>query len=108
MSHHHELHRRVSQGPESRAGDRRDQKDARGASRLNALPGCEATGPASAPAPDPEGGRLLWHCRRGMKELDIILERFVRARLPLASRAERGLLAELLALPDPELAHYLL
>ena len=43
-----------------------------------------------------------------MKELDIVLERFVRARLPVASRAERGLLAELLALPDPELAHYLL
>ena len=43
-----------------------------------------------------------------MKELEIVLERFVRARLPLASRAERGLLAELLALPDPELAHYLL
>ena len=43
-----------------------------------------------------------------MKELDIILERFVRARLAVASRAERGLLAELLALPDPELAHYLL
>jgi antitoxin CptB len=60
------------------------------------------------PTPDPEGGRLLWHCRRGMKELDIVLERFVRARLAVASRAERGLLAQLLALPDPELAHYLL
>ena len=68
----------------------------------------EAAAPARAPAPDPEGGRLLWHCRRGMKELDILLERFVRARLPLASRGERGLLAELLALPDPELAQYLL
>jgi succinate dehydrogenase flavin-adding protein (antitoxin of CptAB toxin-antitoxin module) len=43
-----------------------------------------------------------------MKELDIMLERFVRARLAVASRAERGLLAELLALPDPELARYLL
>ena len=58
--------------------------------------------------PDPADGRLLWHCRRGMKELDLVLERFVRARLPLASSAERGLLAELLALPDPELAQYLL
>ena len=43
-----------------------------------------------------------------MKELDIVLERFVRARLAVASRAERGLLAQLLALPDPELARYLL
>jgi succinate dehydrogenase flavin-adding protein (antitoxin of CptAB toxin-antitoxin module) len=43
-----------------------------------------------------------------MKELDLVLERFVRARLALASRVERDLLAELLALPDPELAGYLL
>jgi antitoxin CptB len=57
---------------------------------------------------DIQARQLLWHCRRGMKELDIVLERFVRASLPLASRDERGLLAELLALPDPELAHYLL
>jgi antitoxin CptB len=68
----------------------------------------QAAATARTPAPDPEGGRLLWHCRRGMKELDIVLERFVRASLPLASRLERGLLAQLLALPDPELAQYLL
>jgi antitoxin CptB len=68
----------------------------------------EAAVPARAPAPDPEGGRLLWHCRRGMKELDVVLERFVRASLPRASAAERRLLAELLALPDPQLAQYLL
>jgi succinate dehydrogenase flavin-adding protein (antitoxin of CptAB toxin-antitoxin module) len=43
-----------------------------------------------------------------MKELDLVLERFARASLPLASSAERGLLAQLLALPDPVLAGYLL
>lgn len=59
-------------------------------------------------APDPEAGRLLWRCRRGMKELDLVLERFARATLPMASPAERGVLAELLELPDPVLAQYLL
>ncbi|GAC1456747.1 MAG: hypothetical protein PVS2B3_12770 [Steroidobacteraceae bacterium] len=59
-------------------------------------------------APEPADGRLLWHCRRGMKELDVVLERFVRASLPRASAAERRLLAQLLALPDPELAECLL
>ena len=59
-------------------------------------------------APDPEAGRLLWRCRRGMKELDLVLERFARATLPKASAAERGVLAELLELPDPVLAQYLL
>lgn len=29
--------------------------------------------------------RLKWHCRRGMKELDVLLERFLeRERRPLA------------------------
>ncbi len=37
-----------------------------------------------------------------------MLERFVRASLPQASGSERRLLAKLLALPDPELAQYLL
>jgi antitoxin CptB len=59
-------------------------------------------------ASDPEARRLLWHCRRGMKELDLVLERFARATLPAASHAERGVLAELLELPDPVLADYLL
>ncbi|MFI4879403.1 MAG: succinate dehydrogenase assembly factor 2 [Steroidobacterales bacterium] len=98
MPHHHELHRCLPEGPEPRPRHRRDQEDARGAHQLNALPA----------APDPADGRLLWHCRRGMKELDVVLERFVRASLPHASGAERHLLAQLLALPDPELAEYLL
>jgi antitoxin CptB len=43
-----------------------------------------------------------------MKELDLLLERFVREGLPQASAAEQGAFAELLALPDPQLAGYLL
>jgi antitoxin CptB len=57
---------------------------------------------------DPEAGRLLWRCRRGMKELDVLLERYVRSRLPVASSEERQVLTRLLELPDPLLADYLL
>jgi antitoxin CptB len=57
---------------------------------------------------DPEQRRLLWRCRRGLKELDVLLERYARAALPHASPDERRLLARLLELPDPELAQFLL
>jgi antitoxin CptB len=51
--------------------------------------------------------RLLWRCRRGMKELDVMLERFAREALPAPGR-ERAAFGRLLELPDPELAGYLL
>jgi antitoxin CptB len=57
---------------------------------------------------DLQARRLLWRCRRGMKELDVMLERFARGRLAQASREERASLEELLTLPDPVLAGYLL
>ena len=69
------------------------------------------------PANSPDGGaagldaetrRMLWRCRRGMKELDVLLERSARRMLPGASPEERGALSELLALPDPLLVAYLL
>jgi antitoxin CptB len=53
-------------------------------------------------------GRLLWRCRRGMKELDVILERFARQGLTRASAAERRAFERLLGLPDPLLAGYFL
>ena len=56
---------------------------------------------------DEEGRRLLWRCRRGMKELDILLERYVRSQVGEASPQDRGSLKELLELPDPVLADYL-
>jgi antitoxin CptB len=55
-----------------------------------------------------EARRLLWRCRRGMKELDVLLERYVRSQLPEASAEERLALTGLLDLPDPLLADYLL
>ncbi len=55
-----------------------------------------------------EARRLLWRCRRGLKELDVLLERYAQAALAGASGPERRVLARLLDEPDPELAGYLL
>ncbi|MGE0580958.1 MAG: succinate dehydrogenase assembly factor 2 [Steroidobacteraceae bacterium] len=52
--------------------------------------------------------RLRWHCRRGMKELDLLLERYLQAQFPGASSGEQAAFARFLELPDPELAAYLL
>ena len=57
---------------------------------------------------DPEARRLLWRCRRGMKELDVLLDRFARGELSRASSEEREVLARFLELPDPVLVDYLL
>ena len=57
---------------------------------------------------DAEARALRWRCRRGMKELDVLLERYAAAALPQAGPAERRLLARLLDRPDPELAGYFL
>jgi antitoxin CptB len=61
-----------------------------------------------ADAAGAERRRLLWRCRRGMKELDVLLERYTKSLTVQASDAERGAFARLLELPDPELAGYLL
>ncbi|HEY6482355.1 MAG TPA: succinate dehydrogenase assembly factor 2 [Steroidobacteraceae bacterium] len=52
-------------------------------------------------------GRLLWRCRRGMKELDVLLERYVQSHFAAASPQQRLALGQLLELPDPLLADYL-
>ncbi len=57
---------------------------------------------------DPDARRLLWRCRRGMKELDVLLERFARRELPGCGPEQRRTLARLLEFPDPELVDYLL
>ena len=51
---------------------------------------------------------LEWHCRRGMKELDFLLSRYLRERHPAAAREEREAFVQFLELPDPELVRYLL
>jgi antitoxin CptB len=55
-----------------------------------------------------ENGRLAWQCRRGMKELDFLLVRYLRERYGQAASDERAAFAEFLELPDPDMARYLL
>ncbi len=54
-----------------------------------------------------ELSRLRWRCRRGMRELDELLARYVERRLPQATPRERDAFASLLELSDPELFGYL-
>jgi antitoxin CptB len=65
-------------------------------------------GTAASLPPDADVRRLLWLCRRGMKELDVLLGRYAAVGLPHAPPAERASFARLLELPDPLLAAYLL
>jgi antitoxin CptB len=51
--------------------------------------------------------KLEWRCRRGMKELDLLLVRYLRRRHAGASGDERAAFVEFLELPDPQIARYL-
>lgn len=55
-----------------------------------------------------ENRRLRWRCRRGMKELDVLLERFVNEQYETLSTPQRQTFADFLELPDPIIASYLL
>lgn len=52
-------------------------------------------------------GRLAWRCRRGMKELDLLLTRYLAERWPSASAEERTAFEALLEQPDPVLVDWL-
>jgi antitoxin CptB len=52
-------------------------------------------------------GRTRWRCRRGTRELDVLLERFLRAGYGATSTTQKRAFAALLELPDPQLAAYL-
>jgi antitoxin CptB len=52
-------------------------------------------------------GHVRWQCRRGMRELDELLMDYFERSYGTASEAEKGAFRELLALPDPLLASYL-
>jgi len=53
-------------------------------------------------------GRLAWRCRRGMKELDLLLREYLDQHWAAAESCDRDGFARILELPDPELASYLL
>jgi len=55
-----------------------------------------------------EESRLRWQCRRGMRELDELLVRYLETRYAGADDEEKSAFEAVLALPDPELNGYLL
>ena len=55
-----------------------------------------------------EQSRLRWQCRRGMRELDVLLSGFLDAHYESASEADKAAFRALLGLSDPELVSYLL
>ena len=52
--------------------------------------------------------KLHWQCRRGMRELDILLERYLKNCYADSGNTEKSAFRQLLSLSDPELAGYLL
>ena len=52
--------------------------------------------------------RLKWKCRRGMKELDLLLERYLDIRYATADAVEQGAFRELLDMQDPDLFAFII
>ena len=52
--------------------------------------------------------RLKWQCRRGMRELDVLLSAWLDRHYAQADEDDKAAFRALLSLPDPELAGYLL
>lgn len=56
----------------------------------------------------PEQSRIYWQCRRGMLELDLMLQPFVENHFTRLTQQQRDALATLLTYPDQQLLDYLL
>jgi antitoxin CptB len=52
---------------------------------------------------DPELKRLRWRCRRGMRELDVLMLRYLDRAWPTASEADRKVFLRLLDCEDDKL-----
>jgi antitoxin CptB len=68
---------------------------------MGAPPSVDATGPE-------DFGKLRWRCRRGMKELDVLLARYMDEQFRSASNAEQDAFRRLLQTQDPVLYAYCL
>ena len=55
-----------------------------------------------------ELSRLRWLCRRGMKELDVVLSGYLEQNYTTASREQQAAFRSLLEMPDPDLYALLL
>ena len=91
MPYYYELRQGLSEGFEPGSGDCGNQEVA----------GTEENVVA-------EDSRLRWLCRRGMKELDVIMTRYLDTQYSQASEKEKENFEELLAMPDPDLYSLLL
>jgi len=47
--------------------------------------------------------RLRWSCRRGLLELDLVLQRFLREEYPFLGDKQKQTFSRLLGLPDNDL-----
>ncbi len=56
---------------------------------------------------DTRRAKLHWRCRRGMRELDIVLEHFLREDFDALSKTEQADFERLLDQTDPDLVHWL-
>lgn len=52
--------------------------------------------------------RLRWRCRRGMRELDVVLQRYLETRYTMAPLAEQQAFEQLLEEQDPQLLAYVM
>lgn len=62
---------------------------------------------SDAPADAQHLSRLRWHCRRGMRELDVLLMQYFETQYPQAGRARQRAFEALLELQDPVILAYL-
>jgi len=51
--------------------------------------------------------RLRWRCRRGMRELDVLLLRYLEREFPAATPATQAAFEDLLSAQDPEIVDLL-
>lgn len=59
-------------------------------------------------ASGPPAGRLRWRTRRGLRELDLVLQRYLDRHYPSAPEKERQAFVELLEQPDADILDWLL
>ena len=55
----------------------------------------------------PAPSRVVWKCRRGMREMDILLQRFLERGYDAMDDAERRAFERLLDLPDQDILAWL-
>lgn len=57
---------------------------------------------------DKEKARLVWHCRRGMLELDLILQKFIENQMDSLTLHQIKSFDQMLSYTDPELYAWLM